>query len=76
MTGTPFSNTRYLLKPDSAGNFQLARNFVRFGPVTCYDLDLDASGNVYLAGNFAGTMDLDPEPAPQNTLPRGTTALC
>lgn len=60
MEGEPFNNTGYLLKLDSAGNFQLARKFGGTGPVICYDLDLDAAGNIYIGGNFQGTADLDP----------------
>jgi hypothetical protein len=60
MTASPNNNTGFLLKLDSDGNFQLARNFAATGSVLSYDIDLDASGNIYLAGNFSGTIDLDP----------------
>jgi hypothetical protein len=60
MTATPNNNTGFLLKLDTDGNFQLARNFASTGSVLSYDVDLDAAGNIYLAGNFSGTVDLDP----------------
>lgn len=60
MTSSPFNNAGFLLKLDSAGHFQLARNFVSTGNVISYDIDVDAAGNSYLTGYFAGTIDLDP----------------
>jgi hypothetical protein len=60
MTASASSNTGFLLKLNNAGDFQLARSFAGTENVISYDIDLDASGNIYLAGNFAGTIDLDP----------------
>ena len=60
MTASFSNNAGFLLKLDSAGHFQLARNIVSTGNVISYDIDVDSSGNCYLAGNFAGTIDLDP----------------
>jgi hypothetical protein len=59
MTATG-GNTGFLLQLDSAGVFQLAKSFAGTEDVISYDIDVDASGNMYLAGNFTGTIDLDP----------------
>jgi hypothetical protein len=60
MSAPGSGNTGFLLKLNSAGDFQLARSFGGTDNVISYDVDLDAAGNIYLAGNFAGTIDLDP----------------
>lgn len=60
MTASFSNNSGFLLKLDSAGHFQLARNIVSTGNVISYDIDVDAFGNSYLTGYFSGTIDLDP----------------
>lgn len=60
MTGSPMQNSGYLLQLDADGEFMMARNIAGSGAVTSYDVEVDANGNIYLAGNFNGTVDLDP----------------
>jgi hypothetical protein len=51
----------FILKLDAAGNYTWAK---RVGSVTSIDfadaLAIDGTGNVYITGNFSGTVDFDP----------------
>lgn len=40
-----------------------------------YCLDVDATGNIYLAGTFAGTVDLDPGPGTSTHISAGGTDM-
>jgi hypothetical protein len=55
----------YIQKLDEFGNFIWAKNFplTEAGGSKIEDIALDQSGNVYAAGRFFGTADLDPGPA-------------
>jgi hypothetical protein len=52
----------YISKFDNAGNLLWAKSF---GGAEGYDsgsdIDVDASGNVYVTGSFSGTVDFDPD---------------
>lgn len=52
----------FVTKIDASGNFVWAKNMGRTGGVyeTGYAIALDASGNVYVAGGYSGTVDFDP----------------
>lgn len=60
MSSGLMQNSGYLLQLDNNGDFVMARNIVSTGNVISYDVDTDASGNIYLTGTFGGTIDLDP----------------
>ncbi len=50
----------YVSKFNTTGDFEWARTW---GPgSTGYDIAVDASGNVYVTGNYSGTPDFDPGP--------------
>ena len=50
----------FVWKLNTAGDFVLARNFKGDGPAEGYGIDVDAAGNMYLTGYYAGTIDFDP----------------
>jgi len=59
----------YVQKLDKYGNFVWAKNFPVFfseGGANIEDIALDKSGNIFVAGSFGGTADLDPGPATLN----------
>ena len=45
---------------DATGNFQWAKAFGGINDDVVNDMDIDAAGNLYLTGNFQGTVDFDP----------------
>lgn len=50
----------YISKLDASGNFVWAIRMGGTGPQSASAIALDNSGNIYLAGNFNNTIDLDP----------------
>lgn len=50
----------YVQKLDMNGNFLWAVSFGGTGSDRGYDITTDDQGNVYLSGNFTGTVDFDP----------------
>jgi DNA-binding beta-propeller fold protein YncE len=58
----PASDDVFLIKFDSAGNFQWVVTFGAMGGDTAYDVALDDAGNPYLTGCFQLTVDFDPGP--------------
>ncbi len=52
----------FMAKYDSAGQYIWAHNLGSAYPDRCYDLDLDDTGNVYIAGAFDDIVDFDPGP--------------
>ncbi|NPA46738.1 MAG: BspA family leucine-rich repeat surface protein, partial [Chlorobi bacterium] len=52
----------YLVKLDSAGNFQWAKTWDTHYWGWQTDLTMDLSGNLLVAGNFYGSSDIDPGP--------------
>jgi len=53
----------YIQKLDNNGNFLWAVSFGGTLDEDCFSVDVDAAGNIYLIGNFAGTVDFDPGPS-------------
>ncbi len=52
----------YIHKLDSNGYFLWARSFGNSGNETVTHINTDAAGNIYIVGNFKGSIDLDPGP--------------
>lgn len=50
----------FLMKMDGNGNLLWVRQFSSTGTASAIDLEVDPSGNIYLLGNFTGTLDGDP----------------
>ncbi|MEZ4656774.1 MAG: Ig-like domain-containing protein [Caldilineaceae bacterium] len=65
-TGTPsipnYAGVRdiFLVKYDANGVFQWVRGIGNTGNDYASDVDVDATGNVYVTGTFVGTVDFDP----------------
>jgi hypothetical protein len=56
-------NDFYILKLASAGNFLWAKRIGgNTGTALPYVMNVDISGNVYITGNFSGTVDFNPGP--------------
>lgn len=53
-------NNGYIIKNSSGGVVQWVKGFIGTGAITINDIVVDASGNVFLGGNFSGSMDFDP----------------
>lgn len=61
---TSTSTDIFVLKLDNNGNFIWAQGMGGSGSDLSYAIDVDASGNVYTAGNFnSGQADFDPGPS-------------
>jgi hypothetical protein len=56
----------YLFKLDAAGSLVWAAKIGGSDADITYDIETDASLNIYLAGFFIGTVDFDPSPAVYN----------
>ncbi len=54
------SSDIYVAKYDASGNFLWVISMGGTGLDRGYGMDIDAAGNVYLAGTFASTVDLNP----------------
>lgn len=50
----------FIIKQDNAGNLIWAKNVGGTGYDIPYSLDLDASGNIFVTGEFANTVDFNP----------------
>jgi hypothetical protein len=59
----------FILKLDAAGNFGWAKKFTGASVENGNSLGLDASGNVYIAGSYVGTVDFDPGAATYSLTP-------
>lgn len=59
LTPTGFGGT-YVSKLSSTGTFVWARQFSGTSNTYVSDIELDATGNVYVFGSFTGTTDFDP----------------
>jgi hypothetical protein len=62
----------FVMKTDASGNFVWARGMVGMGYNWGFSIDLDSHENVYTAGEFRSTIDLDPGPAIHNITPVGS----
>ena len=56
----------FILKLDASGNFLWAKSLGGTSYDLGYALNVDASGNVFITGSFAGTVDFDPSSATVN----------
>ncbi len=52
----------FIIKLDASGNFIWAKHFVGISNNEAHSAAVDAFGNVYITGNFQGTVDYDPGP--------------
>lgn len=50
----------FMLKLNADGEFQFVDVFRGTGSASGYDVDIDATGNVFLTGPFSGSVDFDP----------------
>lgn len=50
----------FVLKLDAGGNFQFVSVFRGAGSASGYDVDFDATGNIYVTGPFRTSVDFDP----------------
>lgn len=62
----------FVVKLDNTGTFVWGRSFGGIGTDNCKSIKVDATGNVYLAGDFRFTVDFDPGPAAFNITAAGT----
>ncbi|MBK6754798.1 MAG: hypothetical protein IPG69_14740 [Flavobacteriales bacterium] len=63
----------FLLKCDTAGNFQWVKTFGGLGDDSGHNLCMDASGHICVGGYFSGTADLDPGPGNTGSVSAGET---
>jgi len=63
----------YVVKLSSSGNYVWAKGIGGVGPDIATGSAVDSSGNVYVTGNFSGTVDFDPGAAVQNLSSAGGT---
>lgn len=63
----------YISKLDASGNFLWAKKIGGTGADNSYGIALDNSGNVYVTGNFDGTVDMDPGAPVNNVISAGQT---
>lgn len=63
----------YVLKLDSAGNYAWVKTVGGTGLDAIDKITLDPQGNIYAAGRFSDTIDLDPNAGVLNLAPRGIT---
>ena len=57
---TAFNNDGFLLSLSDTGNFQWVRQFRCNGAVILSGLEVDGTDNIFVSGNFVGTVDLNP----------------
>ena len=55
-----FVRNVFIQKMDPLGNFLWAKSLASGGTSEAFSITIDASGNVYTAGDFRGTVDFDP----------------
>ena len=65
----------FVQKLDTSGNFLWAKAIGGLSSVEAYSVRVDASGNVYTAGLFYGTADLDPGPGTYNLTSNGSADI-
>ena len=74
VNGTSAGNGLYILKLDAQGNFgwvDIVTSGVSNAHVSGNSLTNDAAGNIYVTGNFSGTVDFDPGPGVANVTGTG-----
>jgi hypothetical protein len=65
----------YISKLDASGNFIWARRMGGVNLDQAYSIALDASQNLYINGDFDGTVDFDPGMGTQNLTANGATDI-
>lgn len=71
MTTVPNTATGFITKLNSNGSFGWAFQFRQLTPsssATISDIELDGQNNIYVTGNFGGTIDFDPSSATTNSI--------
>lgn len=61
----------YIMKYDASGVFSWVKHIGSATSEIASEIATDSSGNVYMIGNFNGTLDLDPSPAVSNVTVTG-----
>jgi uncharacterized protein (DUF2249 family) len=61
----------YIAKYDASGNYLWIKRIGSTASETINAMSVDAAGNVYLTGNFSGTVDFNPGPGTQNLIAVG-----
>jgi len=69
------SSDIFVLKLDSSGGYVWAKRIGASSADYGYALTCDTSGNLYVTGNFSGTVDFDPGPLIYNMSPGGLFVL-
>ena len=60
LTASNVYNDIFISKLDASGNFVWAKSIGGSNEDRGYSIATDASGNVYISGQFSGTVDFDP----------------
>ncbi|WP_343606772.1 SBBP repeat-containing protein [Fluviicola sp.] len=63
----------FISKLNASGNLVWTKILGGYGANYAYSIALDASGNVYVTGDFEGTIDLDPGPGTSSFTANGTS---
>ncbi len=61
-TDPVYATMLFVVKLTNSGEFIWGRHYASGGTKLFFDMDIDPSGNVLLAGGFSGTTDFDPGP--------------
>jgi len=64
----------FIQKLDPSGNFIWAKAVGTLGSVSGNFIQLDNLGNIYIGGDFSGTVDFDPGPGINNLISNGNTS--
>ncbi|MCD6067963.1 MAG: gliding motility-related protein [Bacteroidetes bacterium] len=73
--GSIGSPDNFILKLDGAGNFVWAKRTGNSGGENTNGIAVDAVGNIYTTGYFAGTVDFDPEAGTSNLTSAGAADI-
>ncbi len=63
----------FIMKMDSLGSLIWVKTVVGNSAETVYSLDLDSSGNIYMAGYYWGTVDFDPGSGVESKIAAGNS---
>jgi hypothetical protein len=65
---TSFYWSAYICKLNPSGELIWVKHFSTTGHSTCHNLQIDKNENVYIGGQFSGTIDADPGPGTFNLI--------